>query len=136
MSLLLLDGAPLAEPFRTILLILVLFGTFAIPLGLALWRLQSRNRPRHLRIPYSDRDALVYQVTKVLSLVGFSQGPAAGQSILFEPNAAQKLFGMAAIELLFDPPGTARLTATHGIMRRIVHNFRGATEWRSRYCPL
>ena len=128
MSLLLLDAAPLAEPFRTILVILVIFASAAIPLALALWRLQYRNRPRHLRIPYSDREALIYQVTKILSLVGFSQGPAAGQAILFQPNAAQKLFGMAPIELLFDQRGTARLTATHGIMRRIAHNFRGATE--------
>ena len=128
MSLLLLDAAPLAEPFRTILVILVIFGCAAIPLVLALWRLQSRNRPRHLRIPYSDREALIYQVTKILSQVGFAQGPAAGQAIFFEPNAAQELFGMAPIELLFDQRDTARLTATHGIMRRIAHDFRGATE--------
>src|SRR5260370_15546190 len=128
MSLLFLDAAPLAEPFRTIVVILAIFASAAIPLALAIWSLQSRNRPRHLRIPYSDRDALVYQVTKVLSLVGFSQGPAAGQAVLFQPNSAQKLLGIAPIELLFDRPATARLTAIHGIMRRIAHNFRGATE--------
>jgi hypothetical protein len=128
MSLLLFDAAPLAEPYRTIFVVAVLIGIVAIPLALALWRLQSRKRPRHLRIPYSDRDALIYQVTKVLSLVGFSQGPAAGQTILFQPNAAQKLFGMAPIELLLDQPAKARLTATNEIMRRIAHNFRGATE--------
>ncbi len=35
---------------------------------------------------------------------------------------------MTPIELLFDRPSAARLTATHGIMRRISHNFPGATD--------
>ena len=124
----LLDAAPLARPLRIILPIVVIAVCVAIPLGLALWRLQSRTRPRHLRIPYADRNALIYQVTKILSLVGFSQGPAAGNAVLFEPNSMQKMFGVVPIELLFDQPASARLTATHGIMRRIAHNFRGSTE--------
>lgn len=128
MGFLFFDAAVLQEPFRTILVIAAIGAGAGIPLALALWRLQSRNRPRHLRIPYADRDALIYQVTKVLGLVGFSQGPAAGNTVLFEPNSAQRLFGAAPIQLLFDQPAGARLTATHEIMRRIAHNFRGASE--------
>src|SRR5450631_2641147 len=123
-----LDATPIAQPLRGILIFLVIFGCAAIPLALALWRMQRRNRPRQLRIPFADRDALIYQVTKILSQVGFSQGATAGQTVLFEPNGPQKLFGMAPIELLFDQPAAARLTATNGIMRRIAHIFRGATE--------
>lgn len=123
-----LEAAPLAGPLRIILPIVIVAAAVAIPLSLALWRLKSRTRPRHLRIPYADRDALIYQVTKILGLVGFSQGPAAGDAVLFAPNALQKMFGVVPIELLFDQPASARLTATHQIMRRIAHNFRGSTE--------
>ncbi len=53
--------------FRPILIALAIFGCIAIPLALAIWRLQSRKRPRHLRIPFSDQQALILQVKQLLS---------------------------------------------------------------------
>ena len=122
------DPSGIPQPFRGILIFLVIVAAIGIPLGLALWRLQSRTRTRILRIPFSDAQALIYQVTKVLAQVGYSQGATSGQTVRFEPGGPQKAFGAASIELLFDQPGSARLSAANQIMRRIAHIFPGATE--------
>ena len=100
----------------------------SIPLGLAIWRLWSVQRPRVIAVSFVDQQAFLYQLGEGLRNLGFQRLSSVDGHTLYNPPAIQRLVGTIPIAVDVPSPGTARITASNAFMRQIKRWFPDSVE--------
>lgn len=111
-----------------LLMFLIMFGGFAIPLSLALLRYWSKLRPRALTLRYDDQQALLYRLTEGLNSAGFQRAAGSGSQAVFEPAGFYKVLSHMPVTVDLQTLGMARIVGTARYIAYIKRLFPAAQD--------
>ena len=98
-----------------LIMLLLMFAGFSMPLAAALWRYWSKQVPRALALRYDDQQVFLYRLAEGLNAGGFRRVASSGTQVVFEPGLRIGLRQMP-VTVYFEAPGTARIVgAAHYI---------------------